>query len=260
MRNATVRVAAAADLHCRVDAPGRIRRLLGPAADEADVLALPGDLTDHGLPEEARVLADDLAAIEIPKVAVLGNHDHESGKAEEVAHILSTHAGVHLLNGGTWIFDKRLGFAGTKGFAGGFGDCALQAWGEETLKRFVYEVIEESMKLETALAKLEALGLHTKIVLTHYAPVHATLVGEKVELFPFLGSSRLADAIDRQTVAAVFHGHAHHGSPRGATVGGAPVFNVAMPLLRAKLDRRYVIVEVEAMRPGEASHAQEQPM
>ncbi len=242
-----VRIAAAADLHTRVDSPRRIARLLGPVSGEADVLALCGDLTDHGLPEEAAVLADDLSAIGIPKVAVLGNHDFEAGKASDVCRILG-HAGVHILQGDTWIFDKRLGFAGVKGFGGGFGDSMLQAWGEEMWKKLVYESIEESMKLEMALAKLDGFGIHTKVALMHYSPVHSTIEGERPEIAPFLGCSRFADSIDKQGVAAAFHGHAHSGSLVGRTAAGVPVYNVAMPLLRTAGDKRYVVVTVDAPR------------
>jgi Icc-related predicted phosphoesterase len=240
-----VRIAAASDLHCRVDCQGKFRRSLGPAADEADVLVLTGDLTDYGLLEEAEVLAEELGAIRIPKVAVLGNHDYEGGKAPELTKLLG-HAGVHILAGEVWVFDKRLGIAGVKGFCGGFDANTLQAWGEGPIKAFVLESINEALKLEMALAKLDAIGLTSKVALTHYAPVRSTVVGEKVEIFPFLGCSRLAEAIDKQSgVVAAFHGHAHHGALRGATPKGVPVYNVAMPLLKAELDRRYLVVEVD---------------
>jgi len=246
-----VRVAAASDLHARVDTPGKFRRTLGPAADEAEVLVLTGDLTDTGMVEEAELLAEDLAALRLPKVAVLGNHDFEGGHAAEVAKVLS-HAGVHVLQGEVWVYDRRLGFAGTKGFCGGFGANTLQAWGEGPVKAFVLEAVNEALLLEKALSKLDVLGLTSKIALTHYAPVRDTVVGEKVELYPFLGCSRLAEAIDRQAgVVAAFHGHAHHGALRGATPKGVPVYNVAMPLLRAELDRRYLVLEVEAPSVGE---------
>ena len=245
-----VRVAAAADLHCRVDSARRLRRLLEPTDDLADVLVLAGDLTDHGLPEEAEVLADDLASIALPKVAVLGNHDHESGKAAEVIRILA-HAGVHVLEGDTFVFDKRLGFAGVKGFGGGFDDSALQPWGEELWKRLVYETVDEAMRLEMALGKLDGFGVHHKIALLHYAPIRGTVVGERAEIFPFLGSSRFADAIDKQHVAACFHGHAHQGSLEGRTAGGVPVYNVAMPLLKLRgVEARFRVVEVDAPRPS----------
>jgi Icc-related predicted phosphoesterase len=246
----SVRIAACADLHCRLDSQGKFRHALDPAADEADVLVLCGDLCDHGQVQEAEILAEELSAIRIPKVGVLGNHDHESGHAEQVAKILG-HAGVHLLQGESWVFDKRVGFAGVKGFAGGFEDAMLQAWGEEMTKAFVRESIDQALALEMSLAKLEASGFKTKIALTHYAPIRATVVGEKPEIFPFLGCSRLAEVIDKMGVATAFHGHAHRGSMRGRTSRGVPVYNVAMPLLRAELNRRYIVVEVDAPAHGE---------
>lgn len=248
----TIRIAAAADLHCRVDSQGKFRRALGPAADEADVMVLCGDLCDHGLPEEAEVLAEDLQSIRLPKVAVLGNHDFESDKHAEVVKIL-THAGVHILQGDTWVFDKRLGFAGVKGFGGGFEDATLQAWGEGPIKAFVREAIDQALALEMALSKLEVSGFKTRVALTHYSPVRGTVIGEKPEIFPFLGCSRLADVIDKMGVVACFHGHAHRGSMLARTPRGTAVYNVAMPLLRAELgdEKRYRITEVEAPAHGE---------
>jgi uncharacterized protein len=247
----TVRIAAAADLHCRLDSQGKFRRALGPAADEADVMILSGDLCDTGQVPEAEILAEDLQAIRIPKVAVLGNHDHESDRAAEITKIL-THAGVHVLQGETWVFDKRVGFAGVKGFAGGFEDATLQAWGEAAIKMFVHESINQALALEMALAKLDVGGFRTKVALMHYAPVRATVIGEKPEIFPFLGCSRLAEVLDKMGVAVAFHGHAHRGSLRGQTPRGVPVYNVAMPLLRAELaDKRYQIVELDAPAHGD---------
>lgn len=245
-----VRIAAVADLHCREGSQGKFRRALSPAADEADVMILCGDLTDHGLVEEAEILAEDLQAVGLPKVAVLGNHDYESDHCAEVTKILS-HAGVRVLQGDTWIFDHRVGFAGVKGFAGGFEDATLQAWGEDPIKLFVREAVNQALALEMALAKLDAGGFQTKVALLHYAPIRQTVMGEKTEIFPFLGTSRLADVLDKQGVTAAFHGHAHRGSLRGQTSRGVAVYNVAMPLLRAELDKRYEVVEVDAPAHGE---------
>jgi len=245
-----VRIAAVADLHCRLGSSGKFRHALSPAADEADVMVIAGDLCDFGQVAEAEILADDLQAIRIPKVAVLGNHDHESERGAELTQIL-THAGVHVLQGDGWVFDKRIGFAGVKGFAGGFADATLQAWGEPITKAFVREAIDQALMLETALAKLDASGFKTKIAITHYAPIRATVMGEKPEIFPFLGTSRLAEVMDKMGVSVGFHGHAHHGALRGQTPGGVPIYNVAMPLLRAELGRRYVLVDVEAPAHGE---------
>lgn len=221
-----VRFAAVGDLHCRRDGAGTLRELFARASDAADALLLCGDLTDFGLPEEARVLAAELAAATVPVVAVLGNHDHESGAAAEVGRILAG-AGVRLLDGDACEV-RGVGIAGAKGFPGGFGRASLGAWGEPAIKQFVDEALREAMKLEAALAKLRTPG---RIALLHYAPIRATVVGEPEEIFAFLGTSRLEDPLIRHPVDAVFHGHAHRGSPEGTTVGGTPVYNVAMPLL-----------------------------
>jgi len=225
--NEVVRVAAVADVHCRTSNPGVLGPLLAEASERADVLLLCGDLTDYGLADEARVLARELSGVRVPIVAVLGNHDHE-GQPADVVHILAD-AGVHLLDGETHEV-RGVGFAGTKGFGGGFGERALAPWGEAMIKQFVHEAVNEALKLEAALARLTTLQ---RVVLLHYSPIAATVAGEPPEVFPFLGSSRLEEPINRYPVTAVFHGHAHHGCLEGRTTGGVPVYNVALPLLRA---------------------------
>jgi Icc-related predicted phosphoesterase len=223
-----VRVGAVGDVHCTRASQGALQPLFEQINDSADILLLCGDLTDYGLPEEAEVLAKELtAALKIPVVAVLGNHDFESGQAQEVQRILGD-AGVRVLDGGGCeVLD--IGFAGAKGFAGGFGQRALEPWGEESIKRFVHEVIDEALKLEKAIARLQT---PQRIVALHYSPIRATVEGESPEIFPFLGSSRLEEPLNRYPVAAIFHGHAHHGSPEGRTQQDVPVYNVALPLLR----------------------------
>lgn len=223
----TVRFAAVGDLHCTKDSAGSLREMFSQAAQAADALLLCGDLTDYGLPEEAHVLADELSAARVPIVAVLGNHDFESDQADEVRRVLSA-AGVQVLDGEACEI-HGVGIAGAKGFSGGFGRGALGPWGESAIKLFVNEAIQEALKLESALAKLRT---PQRIALLHYSPIQATVEGEPVEIFPFLGTSRLEDPLLRQPVNAVFHGHAHRGSPEGRTMNGTPVFNVAMPLLR----------------------------
>jgi Icc-related predicted phosphoesterase len=223
-----VRVAAVADLHCaKAMAAGTFQPLFSQVAERADVLVLAGDLTDYGLPEEARLLARELAAAKVPVVAVFGNHDYESERQDEVKQIL-TEAGVTVLDGDS-VEVHGVGFAGVKGFAGGFGERALQSWGEPILKRFVREAVDEALKLEGALARLRTPH---RIALMHYSPVRSTVECEAPEITPFLGSSRLEDPINRYPVFAVFHGHAHRGSPEGRTAAGVPVYNVALPLLR----------------------------
>lgn len=199
-------------------------------------IAAVGDLTDYGLVEEAHVLARELtAAVRIPIAAVLGNHDYEHGVPHEVRRIL-TDAGVRVLDGEACEI-HGVGFAGAKGFSGGFGRGTLGNWGEPAIKRFVQEAIDESLKLEAALARLRTAR---RIALLHYSPVAATLAGEPPEIFPYLGTSRLEEPLNRYPVDAIFHGHAHGGSAEGRTTGGTPVYNVAMPLLRRTFpgDRR----------------------
>ena len=221
-----VRVAALADLHCTRESQGAFQPLFARVAESADLLLIAGDLTDFGLPEEARVLARELTTLRVPVAAVLGNHDIESGKADEVQKIL-TDAGLCILDGDAREF-LGVGVAGVKGFGGGFGKRALGPWGENIIKQFVREAVDEALKLETALARL-----HTdhRVALLHYSPVADTVQGEPLEIYPFLGSSRLEEPIGRYPVSLVLHGHAHRGQPQGVTKSGVPVYNVSMPLL-----------------------------
>ena len=223
----TVRFAAVGDLHVTKDSGGTLRAFFAQATENADALLLCGDLTDYGTAEEAHVLADELAVVKVPIVAVLGNHDFESGMPETVIEIL-TKAGVRVLDGEACEVEG-VGIAGVKGFAGGFGRGSLGAWGEPAIKQFVQEALHEALKLESALAKLRT---PRRIALLHYSPVAATVAGEPVEIFPFLGSSRLEEPLLRYPVDAVFHGHAHRGTLEGKTINGVPVFNVARPLLQ----------------------------
>jgi Icc-related predicted phosphoesterase len=235
------RIAAVGDLHVTIDNRTALASVFEGVDRDADALLLCGDLTDHGTPEEAEVLASALHLLHLPIIAVLGNHDYETGQHSEVRKILAQ-ANVHILDGDAWAANDDLGFAGVKGFAGGFGDHVLQGWGETTLKSFVMEAVNEEMKLESALAKLRTT---TKIALTHYAVARGTVVGEPTEIFAFLGTSRLQAPIHRFHTNAVFHGHAHRGTHASATNRDVPVYNVALPLLR-RLDppRTYAVVHV----------------
>lgn len=238
-----VRIAATADLHCGKNSRGQLRPLFDQAAAVADLLLLCGDLTDHGNIEEAEVLARELTGVKVPMLGVLGNHDHHAGHAAEVEKILED-VGLRLLDGDDCEL-LGIGFAGVKGFGGGFGRHTLDAWGEDIIKRFVYEAVEESLKLEKALARLTT---PTRVALLHYAPIQATVENEPPAIFPFLGSSRLEEPLARYDVTAVFHGHAHHGSPRGQLRTGAPVYNVSLPLLRQQSGEvpPLCVVEIEA--------------
>jgi Icc-related predicted phosphoesterase len=224
-----VRVAAVGDLHCGKTSQGAFQPMFTRMAETADVVVMCGDLTDYGLPEEARVLAREIGTVlKLPVLAVFGNHDYESGHAEEVTAILAD-AGVRVLDG-DGVEIRGVGFAGVKGFAGGFGERALQSWGEPILKQFVREAVEEALKLEQALARLRTSH---RIAVLHYSPIRGTVDTEPAEILPFLGSSRLEDPINRYSATLAVHGHAHHGNPEGRTATGVPVYNVSMPVLTA---------------------------
>jgi Icc-related predicted phosphoesterase len=226
MAGTVVRVAAIADLHCTKTSQGAFQPLFARISESADVLLVAGDLTDYGTPEEARVLAKELSALRVPAAAVLGNHDLESGRADEVKQIL-VDTGLSILDGDSCDL-QGVGVAGVKGFGGGFGKRALGPWGETIIKQFVREAVDEALKLEAALGRLRT---RQAIVLLHYSPVQQTVEGEPLEIYPFLGSSRLEEPIGRYPVSLVLHGHAHRGQAQGATTTGVPVYNVSMPLL-----------------------------
>ncbi|MGE0448175.1 MAG: metallophosphoesterase [Vicinamibacterales bacterium] len=226
MNERLVRVAATGDLHCTRTGHGTWQPLFARVAESADLLLLAGDLTDYGTPDEARVLARELMPLRVPTVAVLGNHDVESGKEDDVRQIL-TDAGVTVLDGDA-VELLGIGIAGVKGFGGGFGPRALGAWGEPTIKQFVHEAVNEALKLEAALARLRTTAT---IVLIHYSPIQQTVEGEPLEIYPFVGSSRLEDPINRFPVSLVVHGHAHRGQLEGTTKSNVPVYNVSIPLL-----------------------------
>jgi Icc-related predicted phosphoesterase len=220
------------------------QQLFSQMSGSADVMLLCGDLTDYGLPDEARILARELtASVKIPTIAVLGNHEYEAGRQDEVRQILLD-AGVTVLDGEATEI-HGVGFAGAKGFAGGFGRGALGPWGEPVIKQFVQTAVDEALKLETALARLRT---HQRVAVLHYSPVRTTVEGEPAEIFAYLGSSRLEEPINRYRVSAVFHGHAHRGTAEGRTATGIPVYNVAMPLL-ARLDPNrppFLVLELPA--------------
>ena len=223
-----MRVAAVADLHCSRTSAGSFRDLFRQAREAADVLIIPGDLTDFGLPEEAQLLVHELEAADgMPVIAVLGNHDFEAAREAEIRDVL-TQGGVLVLDGESCEIGG-VGFAGIKGFAGGFGRGALGSWGEPAIKAFVQEAVSEALKLETALSRLRT---DRRVVVMHYSPIAATVEGEPREIFPYLGSSRLEEPLGRYPVDVVFHGHAHRGQPEGRTHNGVPVFNVSLPLMR----------------------------
>lgn len=243
-----LRLAAVGDLHCKLSSAGQLAPLFEHVCEHADALLLCGDLTDYGLLEEARILADELrtAAGQIPILCVLGNHDYQSGKQLEILALLSDQ-GVIPLDGNCYEI-CGVGFTGTKGFAGGFRGRGLQAWGEDAIKTFVEESRREAMKLESSLARMRSVG---RVVLLHYSPIRETVMGESPEIFPFLGSTFLEEALDRHSASVVFHGHAHRGSPEGHTATHIPVYNVSLSLMKRLYSEQtpYRIFRIEAERP-----------
>jgi Icc-related predicted phosphoesterase len=235
-----MRVAALADLHFSPQSYDRIRDAMGHVRDEADVLILAGDLTNYGKPQEMESLLNALVRMRIPTVAVIGNHDCESGQEGELMHLMSSE-GIKVLDGTAYERDD-VGFAGTKGFLGGFGRGVLTAFGEREVKAFVQAAIDECLKLERALMQIRT---PKTVVVTHYAPIAATVQGEPAEILPYLGTSRLAEVVDRHGAELVVHGHAHHGCPDGKTTGGVPVHNVSLPLnMKQNPPRPYRVFDV----------------
>ncbi len=223
-----LRVAALADMHYSKTSQGSLLPLFNQISESADVLLLGGDLTDYGLTEEAEILAKDLhASVRVPIIAVLGNHDFESAQQDTIRAIMLD-AGVLMLDGETCEV-RGVGFAGVKGFAGGFDQCMVAPWGENTIKGFVQEAVNEALKLEAALSKLQN---EQRVALLHYAPIRATVEGENPEIFAFGGCSRLEEPLNHFQVAAAIHGHVHFGSPVGKTSKEVPVYNVSLPVLR----------------------------
>jgi len=225
-----IRIAAVGDVHMDTDVVGRFRPALTQLADRADVLLLAGDLTRHGTESEARCVATEFGNLPVPVVAVLGNHDYHCDQVPRVVTVLEE-AGITVLEGDGVVLDcpgGRLGVAGVKGFGGGFAGRSASEFGEPQMKAFVAATTAAATGLARALRSLEC---DTRVALTHYAPVPETLVGEPLEIYPFLGSYLLAEAIDSAPTALAVHGHAHLGSERGATAGGVRVRNVAHPVI-----------------------------
>ena len=240
MPSETMTVAAIGDLHVTEDSVAPYRDLFAEISREADVLLLCGDLTNFGKTSEAEILAEDIRTCTIPVLGVLGNHDYECGQPENVAKILH--------EGGMTVLDEQaveidgVGFAGVKGFMGGFGRGELAPFGEPIAKAFVDEALNEARKLENGLRTLRT---ERSVAVLHYSPVVETLEGEPLEIFQYLGSARLADAIDRfDHVKAVVHGHAHHGKYEGRTMRGVPVYNVSQFVLKPLLGRPYALLEI----------------
>jgi Icc-related predicted phosphoesterase len=242
MEEQKVRIAAIGDIHVRETDKGKWMPLFKEISQAADVLLLCGDLTDTGDEGEAQLLVEELKACSIPVICVLGNHDYEKGRHKLIRQMMMRD-NVYVLDGECVVI-HGIGFAGVKGFGGGFDNHMLSMFGEGAMKAFVQEAVDEALHLDRALARLdqehEALK---KIVVLHYAPIKETVIGEPEAIYPFLGSSRLAEPLSRRNVVAAFHGHAHVGQLEGTTTGGVKVFNVAKPILN-KSGKNFFLYEV----------------
>ena len=238
--NGKLRMAAIGDLHVQEDSVAPYREMFSEISNNADVLVLCGDLTNFGKTREAEILADDIQSCSIPVIGVLGNHDYECGQPEKVCEIL-TDAGMKVLNEQA-VEIQGVGFAGVKGFMGGYGKGELAPFGEPIAKAFVDEVMNESRKLEN---QLRTLRTDRSVAVLHYSPIEGTIEGEPPSIYQYLGSQRLCEPIDRfDHVKAVVHGHAHHGTYEGRTPLGKPVFNVAQFVLKPKFGKAYVVLEI----------------
>ncbi|WGM32900.1 metallophosphoesterase [Brevundimonas sp. NIBR11] len=238
---AKLRVAAVGDLHVGEASDKPYRELFERVHEDADVLCLCGDMVNFGKTREVEILIEDLKLCQIPVVGVMGNHEHECGQPEHVMEMMCD-AGVKMISAGRSYEIEGVGFAGGKGFVGGFGRYMLSPFGESSIKTFVQEAVEDANQIETSIRSLRT---QRSVVLLHYSPIVDTVVGEPPEIHAFLGSSRLAETIDRyENVKLVVHGHAHRGAPKGATHRGVPVYNVALPVLRTLGDRPYRVFEV----------------
>ncbi|ASO19864.1 Icc-related predicted phosphoesterase [Actinoalloteichus hoggarensis] len=235
-----IRVAAVGDVHLDPQSAGTLRPALVDAWRQADLLLLAGDLTRHGTPEEARTVAAEFADLGLPVIAVLGNHDYHSDQQDEVTALL-VESGITVLEGESAVLTvdgRRVGVAGVKGFGGGFAGKCGTAFGEPEMKAFIDHTTAIARRLRQALAELD---VDVRLALTHYSPVNETLRGEPLEIYPFLGSYHLAEAIDDAECALAVHGHAHYGTEHGTTPGGVLVRNVAQPVLRAA----YAVYDIE---------------
>jgi Icc-related predicted phosphoesterase len=241
-----IRLAAVGDLHFGKSSVGVLQPMMAQVTQMADILLLAGDLTDYGHPDEAQLLAKELSTVvKIPIIAVLGNHDYEAGRPDEVRQILEQ-VGIKVLDGEACEV-LGIGFAGVKGFGGGFGQRVLAPWGESAVKQFVNEALGEALKLESALSRLRT---ERRFALLHYAPIEATVESEPREIYPFLGCSRLEEPLNRYPLDGVFHGHAHHGGRFGKTKSGVHVHNVSLPLMsKLSAERPFHLEEVALPSP-----------
>jgi Icc-related predicted phosphoesterase len=242
-----LKIAAVADVHIKETSKDSLKKIIQSIGKEADIFLLCGDLTNFGQPQEVDILTEVFSQLNIPVLAVFGNHDYESDQQDILRKKLLEH-NVIVLEGTEYIFekgDRKIGFTGVKGFGGGFNPNMWGRFGEKAQKAFYDAIESEVQKLENGLNTLQSQEVEGTFVLLHYSPIRKTVEGDIVEMYPFLGSSRLEEVIDRYRLTAVFHGHSHFGKPEGATAKGIPVFNVALPLMqKLSPDKPYKIFEI----------------
>ena len=226
-----MRIAAVGDIHVRETDKGKWQEYFKEVSKQADIFLICGDLTDTGDEGEAQILSEELRACSVPVVAVLGNHDFEKGRHKLIRQIVQKE-NIHILDGEAIVIGD-VGFAGVKGFGGGFDNHMLSMFGEGAMKAFVQEAVDEALRLDRALARLDAdhEKVTKKIAIMHYSPIKETVIGEPEAIYPFLGCSRLSEPLNRREVVAAFHGHAHIGTLEGRTSSGVRVFNVAKQIL-----------------------------
>lgn len=238
-----MKIAAVGDIHVGEGDKGKWKEYFKAASKQADILLICGDLTDNGYATEAEVLRDELKVCNIPVVGVLGNHDFEKDEQNEIRKVL-VNENVHILDGDSFVLEN-VGFAGVKGFGGGFDKYMLAMYGEPMMKQFVQEAVDEALKLDRALMRLESQDIDKKIALLHYSPIKTTVTGEPEQVFPFLGSSRLSEPLNKRQVEAAFHGHAHLGTLQGTTSQGVKIFNVSKHILeKAGYNPAFLIYEI----------------
>jgi uncharacterized protein len=226
--DARVRVAAAGDVHCAPENRDAVLTAFEAIDGAADVVLLAGDLTTHGEPEQADVLAEACRGMDTPVVAVLGNHDYHANRADEVTEVLRG-AGIEVLERShTTLGACGIGVAGTKGFVGGFRGLGLPDFGEPSLRSIYAETTAEVEALSRGLHEVALCPF--RIALLHYAPIAETLQGEPPEIWTFLGSDRLAAPVLEHRPDLVLHGHAHAGRLQ-ADLDGVPVYNVSVPVM-----------------------------
>lgn len=238
-------IAALGDIHMNVSQQGKWKIAFEEISEKAKVLLLCGDLTDTGDEEEAELLVSELQSVKIPVLAVLGNHDYEKGRHKQIRQILIDNK-IIVLDGEATVVEN-IGFAGVKGFGGGFDRYMLSMFGEDAMKSFVQEAVNESLLLDRALARLEQEhATIKKVALLHYAPIAETVSGEPEQIYPFLGSTHLMEPLQRRKVSAAFHGHAHAGKFEALSPTGIPIYNVAVPVLRAHHgnNRAYALIDI----------------